>query len=84
MNSSRAATEVHFRPSALAGATSSFVLIGATAAMYGPLLISFSHKFHLSLPTTGAVISVSNVPEYFSSAKSRIVMIGAEKSTINQ
>jgi fucose permease len=65
MNSSRAATEVHFRPSALAGATSSFVLIGATAAMYGPLLISFSHKFHLSLPTTGAVISVNFVGAIF-------------------
>lgn len=60
-----AATEVHFRPSALAGATSSFVLNGATASLYGPLLIGFSHKFHLSLPAAGIVISVNFVGALF-------------------
>jgi fucose permease len=34
------------------------VLIGATASLYGPLLISFSTKFHLSLPTAGVVLSI--------------------------
>ena len=33
---------------------------------------------------TGAVISVSKVPEYFSRAKERMVMTGAASSRINQ
>jgi fucose permease len=33
--------------------------------MYGPLLISFSHRFHLSLPAAGAVISVNFVGAFF-------------------
>jgi fucose permease len=35
-----------------------FVLIGAAASLYGPLLISFSQKFHLTLPTAGIVLSI--------------------------
>lgn len=57
----RAATEVYFRPSALVGATSSFVLMGAVASIYGPLLIAFSHRFHESVPAAGVVISVNFV-----------------------
>jgi fucose permease len=34
------------------------VLIGATASLYGPLLLSISHKFHVSLPQAGVVLSV--------------------------
>jgi len=59
------ATEVSFRPGAFAGATSTFVLLGATSSMYGPLLLSFSHRFHLSLPSAGVVISVSYVGSFF-------------------
>ena len=49
---------VAFSPVAFANATTTFVLFGTTASLYGPLLISFSHRFHLSLPTAGAVLSV--------------------------
>jgi len=51
-------TEVAFRPFAFASATTIFVLFGTTGSLYGPLLISFSHKFHLSLPVAGVVVSV--------------------------
>jgi fucose permease len=61
MESPRAITEVYFRPSALAGATSSFVLMGAVASIYGPLLIAFSHRFHESVPAAGVVISINFV-----------------------
>jgi fucose permease len=61
MDSTRAPTEVYFRPSALAGATSSFILMGAVASIYGPLLIAFSHRFHESVPAAGVVISVNFV-----------------------
>jgi len=59
VDSTRARTEVYFRPSALAGATSSFILMGAAASIYGPLLIAFSHRFHESVPAAGAVISIN-------------------------
>ncbi|MDE3065243.1 MAG: MFS transporter [Acidobacteriota bacterium] len=50
--------EVFFPPLAFASATTVFVLFGATASLYGPLLLSFSHRFHLSLPSAGVVLSV--------------------------
>ena len=59
------ATEVSFRPFALGGATATFALIGATSSLYGPLLVSFSHRFHLSLPTAGAVLSMHFVGALF-------------------
>lgn len=34
------------------------VLVGATASLYGPLLVEISQKFRLSLPTAGLVLSV--------------------------
>ena len=52
------ATEVAFRPVALGGATVTFAVIGATSSLYGPLLVAFSHRFQLSLPSAGAVLSV--------------------------
>lgn len=51
-------TEVTFQSFAFASATTVFVLFGTTAALYGPLLISFSHRFNVSLPVAGAVLSV--------------------------
>jgi len=60
-----AATEVSFRPVALGGAVVIFALIGATSSLYGPLLVAFSHRFRLSLPTAGAVLSVHFVGALF-------------------
>ena len=51
-------TEVSFRPSAFASTTGIFVLMGAVTSLFGPLLVSFTHRFHLSLPTAGAALSV--------------------------
>jgi fucose permease len=61
MDSTPAPTEVYFRPSALAGAASSFVLMGAVASIYGPLLLAFAHRFHESVPAAGVVISINFV-----------------------
>ena len=52
------ATEVSLRPFAFANVTTMFILTGATASLYGPLLIRFSQKFDLSLPSAGVVLSV--------------------------
>ena len=51
-------TEVSFQPVAFAGATGAFVLIGAVSSMFGPLLGSFTHRFHISLPGAGLALSV--------------------------
>ncbi len=52
------ATEVFFRPSAFASTTGIFILMGAVTSLFGPLLVSFTHRFHLSLPSAGAALSV--------------------------
>ena len=65
ISSDAIATEVTFRPFAFANATATFLLIGATSSLYGPLLISFSHKFHISLPETGILLSVNFVGAFF-------------------
>jgi len=54
-------TEVTFRSFAFASATTVFILFGTTASLYGPLLITFSHHFNVSLPVAGAVLSVNFV-----------------------
>jgi FHS family glucose/mannose:H+ symporter-like MFS transporter len=59
------ATEVSFRPFAFASTTTTYVLIGATSALYGPLLIRFSHRFNVSLPEAGIVLSVHFVGALF-------------------
>jgi fucose permease len=51
-------TEVSFRPSAFVNTTGIFILMGAVTSMFGPLLVSFTHRFHLSLATAGAALSV--------------------------
>jgi len=53
-----AITEVSFRPVAFASTTGIFILMGAVASLFGPLLISFSHRFHVSLPSAGVSLSV--------------------------
>ena len=52
------APEVKFTTAAFAGATTIFLVFGATASLYGPLLVTFAHHFHVSLPAAGAVVSV--------------------------
>lgn len=54
----RKAGVVSFSPMAIGGATATFTLIGAIAALYGPLLVSFTHRFQVSLPTAGVTLSV--------------------------
>jgi fucose permease len=54
----RAAHDVAFTRAAFAGATTIFVVFGTTTSLYGPLLLTFAHRFHVSLPTAGAVLSV--------------------------
>ena len=51
-------TAVVFTPMAFAGATGMFVVFGAVASLYGPLLDTFAHHFGVSLPAAGAVVSV--------------------------
>jgi len=51
-------TQVHFGPLAFAGAAGTFTLMGAFTALFGPLLITFSQRFHTSLPAAGAALSV--------------------------
>ena len=54
----RATQDVAFTRIAFAGATTIFMVFGATASLYGPLLVTFAHDFSVSLPTAGAVVSV--------------------------
>jgi fucose permease len=51
-------TEVTLHNFALGNLTVMLVLIGATASLYGPLLLVIAKNFHLSLPTAGIVLSV--------------------------
>ena len=52
------ATDVTFPKVAFANATSTLLIYGAVSSIMGPLLISFSHHFHISLPSAGTVLSV--------------------------
>ncbi len=56
--SNTAATEVSFNPSLLRARPAVFMLMGAVGSLYGPLLDSFSHRFHLSLASAGIAVSV--------------------------
>ena len=53
-----ATTQVEFTSAALANLTGVFILIGATSSLFGPLLVTFSHRFSVSLPTASEVLSV--------------------------
>lgn len=50
--------ESRFTSLALGGATGTFALIGAVSSLYGPLLITLSQRYSLSLPRAGEVLSV--------------------------
>lgn len=53
-----ARTQVEVTPTAFANLTGIFILTGATGALFGPLLVTFSHHFRVSLPQAGLVLSV--------------------------
>lgn len=65
LTSDAISTQVSFSPFAFASTTTVFILIGATSSLYGPLLISFSHRFHVSLPEAGIVLSIHFVGALF-------------------
>ncbi len=56
--SSEAATQVELTTMALTNLTGVFILIGATSSLFGPLLVTFSHHFSVSLARAGEVLSV--------------------------
>ena len=58
-------TEVSFGALAFGGAAANFALIGAISSIYGPLLVSFSDTFHISLPRAGEVLSVHFIGALF-------------------
>ncbi len=51
-------TTVTFTPVAFAGAVGTFVLIGVTSSLFGPLLGDFAHHFAVSLATAGTALSL--------------------------
>ncbi|HEY5265793.1 MAG TPA: MFS transporter [Acidimicrobiales bacterium] len=50
-------TEVSFQSYAFASTTTTFILMGAVTSLFGPLLLSFTHRFHLSLASAGVALS---------------------------
>ncbi len=56
--SPEASTQVELTGPALANLSGIFILIGATSSLFGPLLVTFSHHFNISLPRAGEVLSV--------------------------
>jgi MFS transporter, FHS family, glucose/mannose:H+ symporter len=53
-----ARTQVELTGPAFANLSGIFILTGATAALFGPLLVTFSHHFGVSLAQAGVVLSV--------------------------
>ena len=53
-----ASTEVTFRPLAITSATIDLLVFGMITSLFGPLLVTLAHRFHLSLPAAGVVLSV--------------------------
>ncbi len=56
--SPEAATQVELTPLALVNLTGVFIVVGATSSLFGPLLVTFSHHFSISLAKAGEVVSV--------------------------
>ena len=50
--------DVTFRPLAMASATTVLVVFGTLSSLFGPLLVTFAQRFHISLPDAGVVLSV--------------------------
>ncbi len=51
-------TQVELTTLALGNLTGVFILVGATSSVFGPLLVTFSHHFAISLPRAGEVLSI--------------------------
>jgi len=63
--SSQATTQVELTTPAFANLTGVFILAGATSSLFGPLLVTFSHHFSVSLGTAGETLSVYFVGALF-------------------
>jgi fucose permease len=50
--------DVTFRPLAMASATADLIVFGMLSSLFGPLLVTFAGRFHISLPDAGVVLSV--------------------------
>ena len=48
----------HFSSGSFANATATLTMFGATSSLFGPLLVTFSRRFHLGLPDAGVILSV--------------------------
>lgn len=53
-----ALTQVELTGPAFANLTGVFILVGASSALFGPLLVTLSHHFNVSLARAGTVLSV--------------------------
>ncbi len=60
-----ASTEVAFRPLAITSATLDLIVFGMISSLFGPLLVTLAHRFNLSLPAAGVVLSVYFVGAFF-------------------
>jgi len=49
----------------LTSATLDLVVFGMISSLFGPLLVTLAHRFHLSLPAAGVVLSVYFVGAFF-------------------
>ena len=58
-------TEVTFRPLAITSATLDLIVYGMISSLFGPLLVTLAHRFNLSLPAAGVVLSVYFVGAFF-------------------
>ena len=61
----RESTEVTFRPLAITSATVDLIVFGMISSLFGPLLVTLAHRFNLSLPAAGVVLSVYFVGAFF-------------------
>jgi FHS family glucose/mannose:H+ symporter-like MFS transporter len=64
-SSDPASTEVAFRPLAITSATLDLIVFGMISSLFGPLLVTLAHRFNLSLPAAGVVLSVYFVGAFF-------------------
>jgi FHS family glucose/mannose:H+ symporter-like MFS transporter len=66
INSSEpSSTEVTFQTLALTSATLDLIVFGMISSLFGPLLVTLAHRFHLSLAASGVVLSVYFVGAFF-------------------
>ncbi len=61
----RSSTEVSFRPLAITSATVDLIVFGMISSLFGPLLVTLAHRFHLSIAAAGVVLSVYFIGAFF-------------------